>query len=95
MTWRRKPGSPPGRPAVADPRRPFTDLTWTLVAIMLDEERHTWREIAGELHRDPEDLAAKLREDIKRGVLDAERRRLLGLGMLYAMRMAKRRRECS
>jgi DNA-binding MarR family transcriptional regulator len=84
MTWK---GTT--RVAVVDPRRPFTDLTWMLIVIMLDEERRTWRAIAEELHRDPEDVAEKIREGAKRGLLDAVRRDLIVRDMLYARRRAR------
>jgi len=89
MAWKRKPSSPPTRVAVVDRRRPFTETTWLLIVILLDEERLTWREIAEQLHRDPEHVAEKIREGAKSGVLDAVRRNLIVRDMLYARRRAR------
>ncbi len=78
---------------IVDRRRPFTDDTWMLVAIMLDEEGRTWRQMAERLNRDPDDFAEKIREGIRRGALDRARRSLVRRSAVYAKRVARRARE--
>lgn len=72
---------------IIDRRRRMTDDTWMLIAIMLDEEGLTWRQMADALNRDPEDFRAQMREGIKAGKLKEARERLLSWGGVYARRM--------
>ena len=69
-----------------DARREFTDATWLLAVIMMDEDKLTPRQIAEQLRRDPKDGAAKIRQALKSGYIDDLRGQLMKRGGTYAMR---------
>lgn len=50
-----------------DPFRPFTELTWQLVASMLYEDEATPEQIASLFNRDVDDVTAKIQELMLQG----------------------------
>jgi hypothetical protein len=96
-TKSKKPASsrrPIIRPIVLiNTRRPFTDATWQLVAVCLDEDNMTHAQIAKELRRDPDDLAAKIREAEQSGLLDAVREQLWTRSAVYGPRLRRYARQ--
>ncbi len=52
-----------------DPLRPFTELTWQLVASMIAEDSATPAEIASLFNRDPNDVMSKIKDARESGYL--------------------------
>lgn len=74
----------------ADPFREFTDATWILIAIMLDEENLSLPQIAIRLIRNPAILIQTVESTKGQAKLKQTREKLLQKGGVYAIRYQKR-----
>jgi len=81
-------GFPPR--STADPFREFTDATWILIAIMLDEENLSLPQIAIRLIRNPAILIQTVESTKGQAKLKQTREKLLQKGGVYAIRYQKR-----
>lgn len=91
MTWKHKHSPVPV--IQVDRRRPFTDATWQLIAIMLIEDQAQPWQIARTLNRDPKDVAQRIREAQGNGRLAEVEAELMRHNGLHALRVRKMLRE--
>ncbi len=74
----------------ADPFREFTDATWILIAIGLDEQGKSLTRVAMELLRDPEFVIQTVTSPEGQAKLTSVREYLMARNSLYALRLRKR-----